>query len=67
MKVILLAMGLTLCMPAFSHAEAPGGHKPVVRTLPHPSPAELRRCALSHKILSAVSRSACTARTRHRG
>jgi hypothetical protein len=67
MKVLLLATGLTLCLPGFSFAQATGGHKATTRTLPRPSPAELRRCALSHKILNATARSACTGRVRQHG
>jgi uncharacterized protein YjeT (DUF2065 family) len=67
MKVVLLAIGLTLCLSGFSFAQAPGGHKATTRSLPRPSPAELRRCALSHKILNAAARSACTGRARQHG
>jgi uncharacterized protein YjeT (DUF2065 family) len=67
MKVILLAIGLTLCLSGLSFAQAPGGHKATARTLPRPSPSELRRCSLSHKILNAVARSACTGHARQHG
>jgi uncharacterized protein YjeT (DUF2065 family) len=67
MKVLLLATGLTLCLAGFSFAQAPGGHKATARTLPRASPAELRRCALSHRILNATARSACRGRARQHG
>lgn len=64
MKITLLAIGLTLCLSGFSFAQAPGDHKATARTLPRPSPAELRRCALPHRILNAAAKSACMGRTR---
>jgi hypothetical protein len=67
MKVIGLAIGLTLCLSGFSFAQAPGDHKATARTLPRPSPAEIRRCSLSHKILNATARSACTGHSRQHG
>jgi hypothetical protein len=63
MKITLLAISLTLCLSGFSFAQAPGGHKATTRSAHRPSPAELRRCALPHKILNAVAKSACTGRT----
>jgi hypothetical protein len=67
MRVLSLAIGLTLCLSGFSFAQAPGGHKATTRTLPRPSPAELRRCALPHKILNAAARSACGTRVPQHG
>jgi hypothetical protein len=69
MRALLLVIGITLCSGGVAFAQAQGGHKtPVVRqALPRPSPAELRRCALSHKILNATARSACTGYPRRHG
>jgi hypothetical protein len=64
MKSVLLAIGLTVCFSGFSFAQAPGGHKATNRIAPRPSPAELRRCALPHRILNAAAKSACTGHTR---
>jgi hypothetical protein len=70
MRVFAVAIALNLCFTGFSLAQAP---KPktttqqAARTLPKPSPAELRRCALPHKILSAVARSACVGHTKKHG
>jgi hypothetical protein len=63
MKITLWAIGLTLCLSGFSFAQAPGGHKANNPTVHRPSPAELRRCAMPHRILNAVAKSACTGRT----
>jgi hypothetical protein len=63
MKIIaLVAVSLTLWLSGVSFAQAPGGHKATIRIVPRPSPAELRRCALPHKILNAAARSACLGR-----
>jgi hypothetical protein len=72
MRTLPFAIGLILCVCGLSSAEAATGqkmtnqrHPPAARSpLPRPSPAALRRCALSHKILNAASRSACTGHTR---
>jgi hypothetical protein len=64
MKSVLLAIGLTACLSGFSFAQTPGGHKATTRIAPRPSPAELRRCALPHRILNAAAKSACMERTR---
>jgi len=67
MKILVpIAVGLTLCLSGASFAQAPGGHKATTQIVTRPSPAELRRCAQSHKILNAVARSACMGRTRKR-
>jgi uncharacterized protein YjeT (DUF2065 family) len=64
MKSVLLAIGLTVCLSGISFAQAPGGHKATTRNAPRPSPAELRRCALPHRILNAAAKSACMGPTR---
>jgi hypothetical protein len=44
MKIlVLVAVGLTLCLPGASFAQAPGGHKATAQIVARPSPAELRR------------------------
>jgi hypothetical protein len=69
MRVFAVAIAFTLCFTGFSAAQAPPHttHPHAARTLPKPSPAELRRCALPHKILSAVARSACVGHTTKHG
>jgi hypothetical protein len=72
MRTLPFAIGLILCVCGLSSAQAATvqkmtnqRHPPAVRSaLPRPSPAALRRCALSHKILNAAARSACTGHTR---
>ena len=64
MKSVLIAIGLTVCLSGLSFAQAPGSHKATTRIAPRPSPAELRRCALPHRILNAAAKSACMERTR---
>jgi hypothetical protein len=72
MRTLPFAVGLILCVCGLSLAQAATvqkkpdqRHPQAARSaLPHPSPAALRRCALSHKILNAASRSACTGHTR---
>ena len=59
MKSVLLAIGVTVCLSGLSFAQAPGSHKATTRIAPRPSPAELRRCALPHRILNAAAKSAC--------
>jgi hypothetical protein len=67
MRAIWFATWMTLCVLASSFAQAAVVQKPTDRhqshaarlPLPRASPAALRRCALSHKILNAMSRSAC--------
>ena len=71
MRTLSIAIGLILCLCGTSFAQSPPAHKPAApkatRTLPKPDPAELRRCALSPKILNAASRSACRGRSRQHG
>jgi hypothetical protein len=72
MRTLPFAIGLILCVYGISLAQAASGqkvtnqrHPQAARSaLPRPSPAALRRCALSHKILNAAARSACTGHTR---
>jgi hypothetical protein len=70
MKVLPLATALMLCLSGISFAQAPASHRAIpkqrqAQTLPRPSPAELRRCSLSHKILNATAKSACGKRAGH--
>jgi hypothetical protein len=75
MRVHVFAIGLILCVCGLSSAQAAGtqkvtgqSHPQTARSaLPKPSPAELRRCGLSHKILNSTARSACTGHTRRAG
>jgi hypothetical protein len=75
MKVLPIAIALILCVSGLSLAQAAGGQKTADprqaraarSALPRPSPAELRRCAMSHKILNAAARSACAGRPRRTG
>jgi hypothetical protein len=67
MRVLSFAIGLALYVFGLSFAQAAVTQKPTDHhqsqaarsPLPRASPAALRRCALSHKILNAASRSAC--------
>ena len=67
MKAFSFAIVLTLCVSGISAGNATEGPKAMGQrraqaaqfVLPRPSPAELRRCALPHKILNSVARSAC--------
>jgi hypothetical protein len=64
MKTLPIAICMVLSCVAFSFAQTGDQQQAKVRhvgqaTAPRPSPAELHRCALSHKILNAASRSAC--------
>ena len=67
MRALSFAIGLTLCVLGFSFAQAAVTQKATDHRQPHAarlplpraSPAALRRCGLSHKILNAASRSAC--------
>jgi hypothetical protein len=75
MKVLLFAIALILCVSGLSSAQAAGAQKTADQrqaraarsALPRPSPAELRRCAMSHKILNSTARSACVGRPRRTG
>jgi hypothetical protein len=69
MRVFAVAIAFTLCFTGVSLAQAPSHttNPHAARTLPKPSPAELRRCALPHKILSTVARSACVGHTKKHG
>jgi hypothetical protein len=75
MRVHLFAIGLILCICGFSSAQAAGGqkmtdqrHSQAARSsLPKHSPAELRRCGLSHKISPIQVRSATLQHRRHGG
>ena len=67
MRALWFTTCLTMCVFGLSFAQAAVVQKPTERHqshaarlhLPRASPAALRRCALSHKILNAMSRSAC--------
>jgi hypothetical protein len=67
MRSLSFALGLTFFACGSSYALAAVEHKPTdhqhsraaLSVLPRASPAALRRCALSHKILNSASRSAC--------
>jgi hypothetical protein len=73
MRILPFAIGLILCVSGLSFAQAAGSqkandqHRTARSALPRPSPAELRRCAMSHKILNSAARSACTGRPRRTG
>jgi hypothetical protein len=73
MRVLPFAIGLILCVCGLSFAQAAGTqkatdqHRTARSALPKPSPAELHRCAMSHKILNRAARSACAGRTRPTG
>jgi hypothetical protein len=75
MKVLPFALALILCVSGFSLAQAASGQKSTDQrparaarsVLPRPSPAELHRCAMSHKILNSAARSACAGRPRRTG
>jgi hypothetical protein len=74
MRSLSFAIGLTFYAFGFSYAQAAVEHKPAdhrrpqaALSLPRGSPAALRRCALSHKILNAASRSACKGHPRASG
>jgi hypothetical protein len=71
MRVFAVAVALVLCSSGFSLAQAPSKprttNQQAARTLPKPSPAELRRCALPSKVLNAVARSACVGHTKKHG
>jgi hypothetical protein len=68
MRAFALAIPLILTVSTLSFAQAPPTHKPqtAARSIPKPSPAELRRCALSPKLLNATARSACRGYPRKR-
>jgi hypothetical protein len=62
MRAFAVAIALILCFSGFTLAQAPkpkATTQQAARSLPKPSPAELRRCALPSKVLNAVARSAC--------
>jgi hypothetical protein len=67
MRALWFATCLTLCAFGSSFVQAAVVQKPTDRhqshvarlPLPRASPAALRRCALSQRILNAMSRSAC--------
>ncbi len=71
MRAFAVAIALTLCFSGPSLAQGPSkAHttsQHAARSLPKPSPAELRRCALPSKVLNTVARSACTGRTKKHG
>jgi type II secretory pathway component PulL len=75
MRALSFGIGLTLCVFGLSFAQAAVTQKTADHHqsqaarlhLPRASPAALRRCALSHKILNAASRSACKGHPLHTG
>jgi hypothetical protein len=71
MRAFAIAIMLSLCFSGFSQAQAPSkpqtATKQAARSLPKPSPAELRRCALPSRQLNAIARSACVGHKKKRG
>jgi hypothetical protein len=67
MKPVSFVIGLAIFAFGLSSVQAAVDHKPTdhhhnhatLSPLPRASPAAIRRCALPHKILNAVSKSAC--------
>jgi len=71
MPVFAVAIALILCTSGFSLAQSPSKARITAQQAaaspPKPSPAELRRCALSSKVLNAASRSACKGYAKQHG